>query len=195
MRKAEFVRKTNETTVRVLIDLDGGGGEPTVLKSGIGFFDHMLAAFARFGLFDLQVECQGDLIVDGHHSVEDCGIVLGIAIKAALGEKEGISRAASCFFPMDEALAFCALDLSGRPYFGFEGELGTEMLGGFSAPLAEEFFRALAMNAGLTLHMSVKGRNAHHQIEALFKAFGRALGDAVAKDPRVKGVPSTKGML
>ncbi|MDR3085797.1 MAG: imidazoleglycerol-phosphate dehydratase HisB [Christensenellaceae bacterium] len=194
MRKAEFVRKTNETTVRVLIDLDGTGAPP-VLRTGIGFFDHTLGAFARFGLFDLELECQGDLIVDGHHSVEDCGIVLGIAIKAALGEKEGISRVSSCFFPMDEALAFCAIDLSGRPFFAFEGELGSEMLGGFSASLAEEFFRALAMNAGLTLHLSVKGRNAHHQIEALFKAFGRALRDAVTKDPRIKGVPSTKGML
>ena len=186
-------RNTLETKIRCAIDLDGAG--KTRLESGIAFFDHMLNAFARHGLFDLELSCQGDLDVDGHHTVEDCGIVLGKAIAKALGDKRGIRRVGSCALPMDESLAFCALDVSTRPYLAFAADFPTERCGGFDTELAKEFFRAVAVNAGLTLHLRVQGENSHHMLEALFKAFGRALREGVSLDERVQGVPSTKGVL
>ena len=186
-------RNTLETKIRCAIDLDGAG--KTRLESGSAFFDHMLNAFARHGLFDLELSCQGDLDVDGHHSVEDCGIVLGKAIAKALGDKRGIRRVGSCALPMDESLAFCALDVSARPYLAFAADFPTERCGGFDTELAKEFFRAVAVNAGLTLHLRVQGENSHHMLEALFKAFGRALREGVSLDERVQGVPSTKGVL
>lgn len=186
-------RNTLETKIRCAIDLDGAG--KTRLESGIAFFDHMLNAFARHGLFDLEFSCQGDLDVDGHHTVEDCGIVLGKAIAKALGDKRGIRRVGSCALPMDESLAFCALDVSARPYLAFAADFPTERCGGFDTELAKEFFRAVAVNAGLTLHLRVQGENSHHMLEALFKAFGRALRQGVELDERVQGVPSTKGVL
>jgi len=192
-RYAKQQRETLETAIRCEIELDGEG--KCSLETGIGFFDHMLNAFARFGLFDLKLSCKGDLAVDSHHTVEDCGIVLGQAILKALGDKKGISRVGSCFLPMDESLAFCALDVSGRPYLAFEADFPTERCGDFDTELAVEFFRAVAVQAGLTLHLRVEGKNSHHMLEALFKAFGRALRDGVELDPRVKGVPSTKGVL
>lgn len=192
-RRALEERNTLETKIRCSIDLDGAG--KTRLESGIAFFDHMLNAFARHGLFDLELSCQGDLDVDGHHSVEDCGIVLGKAIAKALGDKRGIRRVGSCTLPMDESLAFCALDVSARPYLAFAADFPTQRCGGFDTELAKEFFRAVAVNAGLTLHLRVQGENSHHMLEALFKAFGRALRQGVELDERVQGVPSTKGVL
>lgn len=192
-RRALEERNTLETKIRCSIDLDGAG--KTRLESGIAFFDHMLNAFARHGLFDLELSCQGDLDVDGHHSVEDCGIVLGKAIAKALGDKRGIRRVGSCTLPMDESLAFCALDVSARPYLAFAADFPTQRCGGFDTELAKEFFRAVAVNAGLTLHLRVQGENSHHMLEALFKAFGRALREGVSLDERVQGVPSTKGVL
>ena len=186
-------RNTLETKIRCAIDLDGAG--KTRLESGIAFFDHMLNAFARHGLFDLELSCRGDLDVDGHHSVEDCGIVLGKAIAKALGDKRGIRRVGSCALPMDESLAFCALDVSARSYLAFAADFPTQRCGGFDTELAKEFFRAVAVNAGLTLHLRVQGENSHHMLEALFKAFGRALREGVSLDERVQGVPSTKGVL
>ena len=165
------------------------------MHSGIGFFDHMLSAVAKHGLFDLTVRVKGDLEVDGHHTVEDTGIVLGAAIAQALGDKKGIRRVGSCFMPMDESLSFCALDISGRPYLEYEAERPAPMCGDYASELCEEFFRAVAVAAGLTLHLKTTGRNTHHMIEAMYKAFARALRDAAAIDPRVKGVPSTKGVL
>ena len=193
MRIGEQARKTGETDIFVSIQLDGEGNAD--VHSGIGFFDHMLSAVAKHGLFDLTVRVKGDLEVDGHHTVEDTGIVLGAAIARALGDKKGICRVGSCFMPMDESLSFCALDISGRPYLEYEAELPAPMCGDYASELCEEFFRAVAVAAGLTLHLKTTGRNTHHMIEAMYKAFARALRDAAAIDPRVKGVPSTKGVL
>lgn len=193
MRKATISRTTLETDISVSLNLDGEGKYE--LNSGIAFFDHMLSAFARFSLIDLCLSCKGDLQVDGHHSVEDCGIVLGQAVAKALGDKAGISRVASCFFPMDEALAFCALDISGRPFLQLDASIPAGMVGGFDASLLEEFLRAFSQGAGITLHMQITGKNAHHMLEAAFKALGRALRDACCIDERIKGVPSTKGVL
>lgn len=193
MRIGEQARKTGETDIFVSIQLDGEGNAD--VHSGIGFFDHMLSAVAKHGLFDLTVRVKGDLEVDGHHTVEDTGIVLGAAIAQALGDKKGIRRVGSCFMPMDESLSFCALDISGRPYLEYEAELPAPMCGDYVSELCEEFFRAVAVAAGLTLHLKTTGRNTHHMIEAMYKAFARALRDAAAIDPRVKGVPSTKGVL
>lgn len=193
MRIGEQTRKTGETDIFVSIQLDGEGNAD--VHSGIGFFDHMLSAVAKHGLFDLTVHVKGDLEVDGHHTVEDTGIVLGAAIAQALGDKKGIRRVGSCFMPMDESLSFCALDISGRPYLEYEAELPAPMCGDYASELCEEFFRAVAVAAGLTLHLKTTGRNTHHMIEAMYKAFARALRDAAAIDPRVKGVPSTKGVL
>ncbi len=194
MRKAEVSRESRETKIRLTLDLDGCG--QTDIRTGIGFFDHMLDAMCRFGLFDLTLRCEGDLQVDGHHTVEDVGIVLGRAFREALGGREGIRRAGSAWLPMDETLAFCALDISGRPYLAFDAAFAAPMVGAFDTQLAEEFFRALAGNAGLTLHLRAEaGRNDHHKLEALFKAFGLAMRDAAAVDPRIQGVLSTKGML
>ncbi len=194
MRRAEVSRESRETKISLTLNLDGAG--KTDIRTGIGFFDHMLDAMCRFGLFDLTLRCEGDLRVDGHHTVEDVGIVLGRALREALGDRAGIRRAGSAWLPMDEALAFCALDISGRPYLAFDAAFAAPMVGAYDTQLTEEFFRALAGNAGLTLHLRLAaGKNDHHKIEALFKAFGLAMRDAAALDPRIQGVLSTKGML
>lgn len=194
MRVASVARETKETKIMLTLNLDGSG--KTELFTGVGFFDHMLDALSRFALLDLTLACQGDTQVDAHHTVEDVGICLGKALREALGDRTGIRRAGSAYLPMDEALAFCALDISGRPYLAFSAEFAAPMVGAFDTQLAEEFFRAVAVNAGLTLHLKViEGRNDHHKLEALFKAFGLALRDATAMDPRITGVLSTKGTL
>lgn len=187
-------RKTKETEINLTLNLDGNG--ETQLDTGIGFFDHMLDGFARHGFFDLKVQVKGDLIVDTHHSIEDTGIVLGKAIRYALKDKKGIKRYGSCILPMDETLVLCAIDLSGRPYFSFEGEFTTERVGYMETEMVREFFYAISYNAGMNLHMKIlSGTNNHHMIEGLFKAFGRALDEATAKDPRIKDLMSTKGSL
>jgi imidazoleglycerol-phosphate dehydratase len=194
-RIAELTRTTNETDLHVRLDLDGTG--QSSIKTGIGFFDHMLEAFARHGLLDLTVEARGDLHVDGHHTVEDTGIVLGRAIAEALGSRAGIRRYADAMVPLDEALVRCVLDVSGRPYLSYHIDIPKwQMLGEYDVFLTPEFFRALVLNAGLTVHLDlVRGDNPHHIVEAAFKAFARALDAATALDPRVTGVPSTKGKL
>ena len=194
MRQSSVTRRTQETDIELTLCLDGEGTAD--VHTGIGFFDHMLSALCRFGLVDLQLTCRGDLHVDAHHTVEDVGLCLGQAIGEALADKRGISRLGHAYVPMDEALAFVALDISGRPFLRFDASFTSPMVGAMDTQLAEEFFRAVAVKAGITLHMQLPyGTNDHHKIEALFKAFGRALCDAVAIDPRVKGVPSTKGVL
>ena len=194
-RTAEVTRSTKETDLRVRIDLDGRG--EAQVKTGIGFFDHMLEAMARHGLLDLEVEARGDLQVDGHHTVEDTGIVLGQAIAKALGDRAGIRRYADAIIPLDEALVQCVMDVSGRPYLSYSIEIPKwQMLGDYDVFLTPEFFRAVALNAGLTVHLDlVRGDNPHHIVEAAFKAFARALDAATTLDPRVIGVPSTKGTL
>ena len=194
MRTASITRDTRETRISLSIDLDGSG--KTSLSTGVGFFDHMLDAFSRFALVDLTLTCEGDLEVDAHHTVEDCGICLGKAIREALGDRAGIHRVGSAYLPMDEALAFAAIDISGRPYLTFDAVFSAPMCGAMDTQLAEEFFRAVTVNAGLTVNMKIiDGRNDHHKMEALFKAFGLALREAAAFDPRVQGVLSTKGKL
>ena len=194
MRTATITRTTKETDIALQLNLDGSG--KTSLNTGVGFFDHMLDALSRFALLDLTLTCRGDIQVDAHHTVEDVGICLGRAIREALGDRAGIRRVGSAYLPMDEALAFAAIDISGRPYLAFDAEFTAPMVGAFDTQLAEEFFRAVAVNAGLTVHVKVlAGRNDHHKLEALFKAFGLALRDAAAVDPRVTGVLSTKGAL
>ena len=194
MRTAEIARRTRETDITLSLDLDGSG--KTELATGVGFFDHMLDALARFALVDLSVRCKGDLEVDAHHTVEDVGICLGKAIRDALGDRAGIRRVGSAYLPMDEALAFAAIDISGRPYLAYDAIFAAPMVGAMDTQLAEEFFRAVAVNAGLTVHVKVlEGRNDHHKMEALFKAFGLALRDAARFDERVQGVLSTKGAL
>ncbi|MCE5284376.1 MAG: imidazoleglycerol-phosphate dehydratase HisB [Pelosinus sp.] len=193
-RTSVITRKTGETDIKVELNLDGQG--QSEIATGIGFFDHMLILWAKHGLFDLKVAAKGDLEVDGHHTVEDAGIVLGAAIKEALGDKKGIKRYGTAFVPMDEALAFVSLDISGRPYLVFDASLPGGSIGGFDTELVEEFLRALAVQAGLTLHVRVLyGKNAHHMVEAIFKALGRALSEACIKDERIVGVMSTKGVL
>jgi imidazoleglycerol-phosphate dehydratase len=194
-RTAEVTRRTKETDLRIRIDLDGRG--EAQVKTGIGFFDHMLEALARHGLLDLVVEARGDLQVDGHHTVEDTGIVLGQAIAKALGDRAGIRRYADALIPLDEALVQCVMDVSGRPYLSYSIEIPKwQMLGDYDVFLTPEFFRAVALNAGLTVHLDlVRGDNPHHIVEAAFKAFARALDGATTLDPRVQGVPSTKGVL
>mgnify|MGYP000032387208 CR=1 FL=1 len=193
-RKAGVTRETKETAVRVALNLDGTGRFSGGI--GVGFFEHMLELLARFALFNLEVTAQGDLRVDAHHTVEDVGITMGQAFAQALGEKEGIRRFGDAVVPMDEALVLAAVDLSGRGSLSFTGRLPASRVGDFDTELVPEFFRAFAVNAGITLHLRVfSGRNTHHIIEALFKACGRALGEAVSRDPRVEGVPSTKGKL
>lgn len=194
MRQTLKERKTLETSVTVNIDLDGSGQNE--IATGVGFFDHMLTLFAKHGFFDLQVKAEGDLEVDSHHTIEDCGIVLGEAIKAAVGDKAGIHRYGNCFIPMDEALVQVVLDFSGRPYLVFDVDIPKVTLGNYDTEMTEEFFRAVAVAAGLTLHIRVLyGKNVHHVIEAMFKAFARALSEAVAVDSRVQGVMSSKGAL
>ncbi len=193
-RKAEITRKTKETDISVTLNLDGRG--KSNINTGIGFFDHMLEGFARHGFFDLDMTVKGDLKVDGHHSVEDAGIVLGTAIKEALGDKSGIKRYGSCILPMDDALALCAVDLCGRPYFVFECNFSAEKVGELDTELVREFFYAISYSAGMNLHMRMlSGINNHHMIEALFKAFSKALDEAVGKDARITDVLSTKGSL
>jgi imidazoleglycerol-phosphate dehydratase len=193
-RVATVERATRETDITVSIDLDGSG--TTKIATGVPFFDHMLDAFGRHGLFDLAVQATGDLEIDAHHTVEDVGIVLGQALAQALGDKRGITRFGSCVMPMDEALVLSAVDISGRGALYYSVDLPIEIIGTFDTTLAKEFLTALAANAGLTLHVrSLAGDNAHHIIEAAFKAVARALKDAVTIDPRVSGVPSTKGSL
>ncbi|WP_425058073.1 Imidazoleglycerol-phosphate dehydratase [Sporomusa carbonis] len=193
-RTASIERVTGETAIKVLLNLDGGG--QAKIDTGIGFFDHMLILFGKHGLFDLTVEAKGDLYVDGHHTVEDTGIVLGQALAKALGDKNGIKRYGTAFVPMDEALAMVALDISGRPYLVFDAALPGEQVGRFDSELTEEFLRALSVHAGLTLHVRLlSGKNTHHIIEAVFKALGRALAEAVRQDERIKGVMSTKGVI
>ena len=194
MRKAEIRRETRETDIALELSLDGSG--VTQLDTGIGFFDHMLDAMARFGFLDLKITCKGDLRVDGHHTVEDVGICLGQAIKEALGCKQGIRRVGQAFFPMDESLAQVALDICGRSHLTFEADFKAPRCGDYDTQLTLEFFRAIAQNAGMTLHMMIlHGQNAHHMTEALYKAFGKALDEAVSIDPRIQGVQSTKGAL
>lgn len=194
-RRAEVTRTTNETDLRVKLDMDGRG--EASIRTGIGFFDHMLTAFAKHGLMDLIVEARGDLHVDGHHTVEDTGIVLGQAITQALGDRVGIRRYADTLIPLDEALVRCAVDVSGRPYLSYQVEIPKwQMLGDYDVFLTPEFFRALVLNADLTVHLDlIRGDNPHHIVEAAFKAFARALDAATALDPRVAGPPSTKGVL
>lgn len=194
-RSAELSRKTGETDVSLSLKLDGSG-EGT-RETGVGFLDHMLDLFARHGHFDLTVEASGDLKTGAHHTVEDVGIVLGQALDRALGDRAGITRYATATIPMDEARATTSIDISGRPFVAFDGGgLAPGLIGDFDAELTEEFLRALANNANLTLHASVEaGSNAHHIVEAVFKSLARALRAAVAIDPQQRGVPSTKGTL
>ncbi len=190
-RAATVERKTKETQISVTLSLDGG---EIAVDTGIGFFDHMLHALAFYAGFGLQLTAKGDLQVDGHHTVEDVGIVLGQALSKALGDKTGITRFSSVFVPMDEALARTVLDISGRPFLVFDAPMPQELIGGYDSCLTEEFMRALAVNAGLTLHQkALYGKNAHHITEALFKSLGLALREAVAI--RGAGVTSTKGVL
>lgn len=194
IRTATVERKTAETAIKLVLNIDGTG--KGVIDSGIGFFDHMLNLLTAHGLFDLTLVCDGDLDVDGHHSIEDIGIALGEAFKKAIGNKAGIRRYASFYLPMDEALVLVALDFSGRPFLVYDGGTMAPMIGGFDTELTEEFLRAFAVNAGLTLHVKViYGTNSHHKVEAIFKGLGHALREALEKDPRVDGIPSTKGML
>ncbi len=193
-RSARITRTTGETDITVEIDLDGDGR--TQVGTGVPFFDHMLDAFGRHGLFDLTVAATGDLAVDAHHTVEDVGIVLGQCLAEALGDKRGIARFGSAVVPMDEALVLSAVDVSGRGQLHYAVDLPIEIIGTFDTTLAKEFLIALATNAGVTLHVrSLAGDNSHHIIEAAFKAAARALRDALALDARVTGVPSTKGTL
>ncbi|MCX6959636.1 MAG: imidazoleglycerol-phosphate dehydratase HisB [Verrucomicrobia bacterium] len=193
-RTASIDRKTSETAIKMTLSLDGEGNSD--VRTGIPFFDHMLTLFARHGLFDLTVEAKGDIEVDFHHTVEDTGIALGQALAKALADKKGIRRYGSAYVPMDEALARVVVDCSGRPFLAYEAPRGVEAIGLFPFQLVEEFLRALAVNAGLTLHVSIlAGRDAHHMAEGIFKALGRALDIAVSHDERVKGIPSTKGVL
>ena len=193
-RRAEIERKTAETQISIKLNLDGEG--TCDIATGIGFLDHMLTLLAKHSFMDLTVKAKGDLEVDSHHTVEDIGIVLGEALREALGDKAGIHRYGNCFIPMDETLAQACLDFSGRPFLVFGAEIPKILLGNYDTEMTEEFFRAVAMHCGLTLHIRVLyGSNVHHIIEAIFKAFARAVAEAAAVDPRVKGVMSSKGVL
>ena len=193
-RTSQIHRVTGETDVSLSLALDGAGGG--VRDTGVGFFDHLLDALARHGGMDLDMRVQGDLETGPHHTVEDAGLALGQALDEALGDRSGIARFGHAVVPMDEARAFCAVDVSGRPFTVFEGAFPVGRVADFDTDLAEEFFRAVANTAKLTVHVLVEaGTNAHHMIEASFKAFARALRQAVAQDDRVAGVPSTKGVL
>ena len=194
-RSAEVTRNTAETRIRVALNLDGSG--QAQLSTGIGFFDHMLDQIARHGLIDLDIQAQGDLHIDGHHTVEDVGITLGQAFAKALGDKKGIRRYGHAYVPLDEALSRVVIDLSGRPGLEMDVPFKSGMIGGFDTQLAHEFFQGFVNHAGATLHIdNLKGENAHHQCETVFKAFARALRVAVERDPRAAGtIPSTKGSL
>lgn len=194
IRKAEFNRKTKETDIALNLDIDGTGISD--VNTGIGFFNHMLEGFAKHGFFDLKLRVNGDLEVDGHHTVEDTGIVLGTAIREAIGDKEGIKRYGSFILPMDDALCLCAIDLCGRPYFAYDCDFPVERVGELDTELVREFFYAVCYSSGMNLHIKMlDGSNAHHMIEAMFKAFAKALDEATSYDERIKGVLSTKGAL
>lgn len=193
-RIAEISRNTAETAIRLKLGIDGNG--ISTVETGVGFLDHMLTLFSKHGLFDLEVKADGDLRVDAHHTVEDVGIVLGQALKQALGDKKSIRRYGTSTVPMDEALASVSLDLGGRPYLVCNVRFTNERVGDMDTELVEEFFRAVSVNAGMNLHINVQyGNNNHHMAEAIFKAFGRALDEAARTDERITGVMSTKGML
>jgi len=193
-RVAEMRRTTSETEITLRLNLDGDGASE--IATGVGFFDHMLTHVARHGLLHLTVQAKGDLHIDDHHTVEDVGIVLGQALREAVGNKQGMVRYGSSLLPMDESLVLCALDFSGRGGLYFDMTFPDPRIGTFPSELVEEFFRAVAVNAGMTLHLKqLAGRNAHHIAEAGFKAFGRALDMATQLDPRITGIPSTKGVL
>lgn len=194
IRSAHCKRKTKETDIDLMFTIDGSG--QSSITTDIGFFDHMLDGFARHGLFDLDVTVKGDLLVDCHHTIEDCGIVLGEAIKQAVGDKKGICRYGSCILPMDETLVLCAIDLSGRPYLSFDAEFTTNLIGYMDTEMIREFFYAISYSAGMNLHIQVlKAGNNHHMAEAMFKAFAKALDAATTKDPRIADILSTKGSL
>lgn len=193
-RTAEITRTTKETDITVELNLDGSGSFN--VSTGIGFFDHMLEGFSKHGFFDFTCKVTGDLQVDGHHTVEDTGIVLGQAIKEAIGDKKGICRYGSCILPMDDALCLCAVDLCGRPYFNFDCQFSMDRVGELDTELVREFFYAVSYGAGMNLHIKMlDGFNTHHMIEAMFKAFAKALSQAVSYDERITGVLSTKGSL
>ena len=194
MRSAAITRITGETQISLTLKLDGGGQAKA--NTGVGFLDHMLAALAKHGMLDLSVECRGDLATGSHHTVEDVGIVLGQALNQALGDKRSLTRYATFTVPMDEALCMVSLDVSVRPFLAFDAAITPGLLGNYETEATEDFFRAVAVSAGMTVHMrQLAGTNSHHIIEAFFKAFARALDAAVRIDPRVQGVPSTKGVL
>ncbi len=195
MRKAEIARSTTETSIKAAINLDGTGAY--AVKTGVGFFDHMMEQLARHSLIDIEITAKGDLHIDDHHTVEDAGIALGQAVAKALGERKGIRRYGSCDLPMDEALSRCAIDVSGRPFLIFKVNFPTAKIGTFDADLVREWFQAFAMNAGITLHIeNAYGANSHHIAESCFKALARALRDALEIDPRQQDrIPSTKGTL
>ena len=194
MRTATVERNTKETKIKLNFNIDGTGN--CKAKTGVGFFDHMLDGFTRHGLFDLEIEADGDLFVDCHHTIEDTGIVLGQAIKEAAGDKKGIKRYGSCILPMDEALVLCAVDLSGRPYYVSDAEFTAEKCGDMDLEMVKEFFYAISYSAGMNLHFKVlSGSNNHHIVEAMFKAFAKALDSATMYDERIVGVLSTKELL
>jgi imidazoleglycerol-phosphate dehydratase len=193
-RSATVNRKTRETDIRVRWHIDGGGRAE--IETGIPFFDHMLTLFAVHGFFDLAVNAEGDLDVDFHHTVEDVGICFGRAVRQALSDMTGVVRYGSAWVPMEESLVHCAMDICNRPYLAFDVDAGKQKVGEYDTELTEEFLRAVVVNAGITMHIRmIRGGNTHHIHEAVFKSFGRALGEAISRDPRIKGVHSTKGAL
>ena len=193
-RIANIQRKTKETDISARLNIDGTGS--STINTGIGFFNHMLEGFAKHGFFDLTLNCEGDLAVDCHHTIEDCGIVLGNAVKEAIGDKKSIKRFGSCILPMDETLVLCAIDLSGRPYLVFDGEFTTDRVGYMDTEMVKEFFYAVSYSTEMNLHIKVlNSGNNHHMIEAMFKSFARALDEATTLDPRITDVMSTKGSL
>lgn len=193
-RSTTVNRKTKETDIHMILNLDGTG--QSEIRTGIGFFDHMLEGFSKHGFFDLKCTVDGDLNVDGHHTVEDTGIVLGQAIREAIGDKKGICRYGYFILPMDDALALCAVDLCGRPYFSFDCSFSSQMVGDLDTQLVREFFYAVSYSAGMNLHIKmISGENCHHMIEAMFKAFAKALDQATGMDGRITDVLSTKGTL
>ena len=194
IRQATVKRKTSETDIALFLRIDGSG--EAEVDTGIGFFDHMLKSFAKHGLFDLKLKVTGDLIVDCHHTIEDVGIVLGEAIKEAIGDKKSNRRNGDFILPMDETLIMCAIDLSGRPYLGFESAFTADSVGYFDTQMVKEFFYAISYSAGMNLHIrKIAGENDHHIIEGMFKAFAKALDEATIKDTRIKTILSTKGSL
>lgn len=194
MRKAGIKRDTKETDISVIVNIDGEG--VAKINTGIGFFDHMLELFAKHSLMDIEIVAKGDTHIDSHHTIEDVGIALGQAISKALGDKSGIKRYGTCHLPMDEALVLVSLDLSGRAYLVFDASLPTPKLGDFDTEMVEDFFLAVANNCGITLHIKMLyGRNTHHIIEAMYKGFAKAMDTATSMDSRIKGIPSTKGVL